>query len=119
MYAGLGTAYKSQFRKMIGATGDGSKKLVIDKESEKNKALKLGITETGLEQMQTQGSSQFTQEYKKKPMLSYFILKTDEIYDNCWTEEFKNQRRGKCDPFFVAYPRPVINHLLPFKLVSL
>jgi len=83
IFASFGQAYKTKFKKMIGQGGRSSKSaVVINKDSNNNAESKhvKNVTEASLREMRMQGSQQYGAEHKKKPGLSYFINKTDEMF---------------------------------------
>ena len=70
---------------MIGV-GVEKKKIVVQRKDQANepKAATRGgsILDQSLREMRTQGVQQFLTEHKKKPIIPYFIHKTDRIYES-------------------------------------
>ena len=82
LFSAYGAGYKQQFKKYVAAPRKKkktTKKQLPKGESEENKAQRHNVTETYLEGMRSQGAIQIELEQKKRPQLSYYIAKKDEI----------------------------------------
>lgn len=112
LYSGFDPSYKSTLRKMIGAPATGRAKTIIaEKDTEKNKAQKRNVTDASLSEMRAQGALQFAAEQKKKPMLSYFIHKTDDIYKRQEVKAFLNEGDFESISFKFGLPLVVLDFI--------
>ena len=97
---------------MVGAPfDDGNKKMISEKENEKNKTQKRNVTDASLTEMRAQGALQFAAEQKKKPMLSYFIHKTDDIYKRQEVKAFLNEADFDSINFKFGIPLVVLDFI--------
>jgi len=97
---------------MIGAPATGRAKTIIaEKDTEKNKAQKRNVTDASLSEMRAQGALQFAAEQKKKPMLSYFIHKTDDIYKRQEVKAFLNEGDFESISFKFGLPLVVLDFI--------
>lgn len=80
MYSAFGPAYKRAYDKMMGGAKKGGKKQqIITKDNDASKNNKRDIAEESRKEMRSQGAQQYMVEHKKKPQMSFYIHKKDEI----------------------------------------
>lgn len=87
-YSSYGAEYKATLQRMTGSSKPEEKKAdpqvkakSKDKETQSKQVSRGGgVADQSLKEMRSQGAQQFAAEHKKKPMISYYIHKTDSIY---------------------------------------